>query len=308
MKVNTKVVLYLSAMLIFILYLVFANYLFNVVIKTAREARLVAVTLPAETRDIKCNIEEVQNRKLQWKDALFIKGWAFVNHVSKEGRDLHLLLASPKDTLVFRIIKSGIFRPDLVQNYQMDGKAWNHGFSAIIPLYYLQNEPYSFGFFIDDDQGRHFIFSGIIMTLKDGNAVLLKDKTETEHYILHGTDVSIGKPDRKIRFDLERCSRQEGMIEVTGWGFLEDHDATDLKHFILLKKVDTVHVFPLKTQIRKDITARFAGKKFNLDASGFKTMIPLNDLGRGNYQLGLYLVTGVHRGIYYTNKYFSVNH
>ena len=87
-----KNIFYIIALLIFITYLFSADYIFNVVIKTDREAALVKISLPSETKNIKYYIDKAQQVKLKWKDAITIQGWAFREGVKNNNRRVYFIL------------------------------------------------------------------------------------------------------------------------------------------------------------------------------------------------------------------------
>ena len=74
-----------------------------------------------------------------------------------------------------------------------------------------------------------------------------------------------------------------------------------------MKKDDKQFVFDSKIQARKDVTIGFKDYDQNLDKSGFKCQIPLQQLEKGIYQIGLYLVKDGHTGFIYSDKYINIS-
>jgi hypothetical protein len=154
-----KYIIYTISLLIFVIYLFSANFIFNVLIKTDKEARLSDISLPSETQNIKCKIEEAKVKELKWKNALFLSGWVFRENVKEERREVYLVLKSKKSTLVFKINKANISRPDIIQSFHMDGRVWGHGFAVYVPVYLLKENNYTIGFVIVDETGTYYSVS-----------------------------------------------------------------------------------------------------------------------------------------------------
>ena len=84
------------------------------IFKLEGEARPVEMNLPRETQNIKFAFDEVKVTKLKWKDAILIKGWVVKENVQSAKRDLFLVLKTKNQSLVFKIEKDSILRPDIL--------------------------------------------------------------------------------------------------------------------------------------------------------------------------------------------------
>jgi hypothetical protein len=137
MKFNKSKNFYAIVFIIFIIYMFSANYIFNIILKTDAEARLVSICLPLETNNIISALNVKESNKLKWKDALELKGWVFKENVKEKNRDTYLVLKSENRTNVFEIANDSILRPDLNLGFKMKGGIENHGFEMHIPSYWI---------------------------------------------------------------------------------------------------------------------------------------------------------------------------
>jgi hypothetical protein len=273
MKLNKKLAVYIFAFLMFVTYMFFADYIFNVLIKTDEEAKCVNICLPSETQNIKSSVETVKLSKLKWKEALFLKGWVFKENVKDEERDVYLVLKSKNSTLVFEIEKDNIHRPDVTAAFKMLGGIHNHGFELRIPEYRLKKDSYKIGFIIEDETGKYYSISNKVLRISDGT-VSIDDLGSGTEYISHKVSLSLQESSREISYHFETVSMSGKRLTVSGWGFLQGLDAESLNTYILLKKNENVIVFDVSVKTRKDVTKHFIDSGLNLDSSGFSSQIP----------------------------------
>ena len=289
----------------FVAYMVFADYIFNVLIKTDKEARLVNINLPSETQNIKFRVETVKRSKLKWKEALFFKGWVFKKNVKEDIREIYLVLKSKNSILVFDIEKDNISRPDVTAYFKMAGGIHNHGFELSIPTYRLKENLYKVGFIIEDKTGKYYTISNKALRISD-SAVTVNHFEPKSEFISHQVSLNIQEPSREIRYRLGTVSTSGKHLVVKGWGFLKGMDTKSLNTYILLKKNENVIAFDVSVKTRKDITKHFIDSGLNLDSSGFSSQIPTENIDSGTYQLGLYMVKNDQTGIVYIDKYIIV--
>ena len=117
----------------------------------------------------------------------------------------------------------------------------------------------------------------------------VKDTTDEVHYAFDKIDIS------------------EGILKMTGWGFLERLNSDSLKTYILFKKDEQIVSYNTVLQIRKDLTTGFITTGLNLDSAGFEVKIPVKNFETGNYILGLYIEKGNHAGIMFSDKFVSID-
>ncbi len=119
--------------------------------------------------------------------------------------------------------------------------------------------------------------------------------------------ITLKTPSCKINSAFDVISLSPNNLEIWGWGFLEWMSSDSLKSYILLKKNDTVSVFSMNVNLRKDITTGFNSTGLILDSSGFFVKIPVEKIEKGHYNIGLYIVRGNQTGMIYSDKYIEIN-
>jgi len=118
--------------------------------------------------------------------------------------------------------------------------------------------------------------------------------------------ITLKVPTRKINDNFETISFFGNNLIISGWGFLDGMNSDSLKSYILLKKNDTVTVFSMIVQIRKDVTDFYKASGLNLDSTGFSAHIPAENLEKGHYKVGLYIMKGDQTGMIYSDKYIDI--
>ena len=119
--------------------------------------------------------------------------------------------------------------------------------------------------------------------------------------------IELKKANREITNYFESITILENKLTISGWGFLKGINSDSLKSYILLKANDTLSVLSTNMQIRHDVTEYFKGNGLNLDSTGFSVQIPVYNLEKGHYQVGLYIERGDQTGIVYSDKYIDVD-
>ena len=281
--------------------------IFNVLIKTDHEARIARIILPSETNKIKFAIDAVYREKLKWKDALLIKGWAFRENTVKKDRELFLVLRSISNTLIFKIENDSISRPDVTDFFYIAGGVHNHGFETNIPSYFLNESTYQIGFAIWDVTGKYFTMSLKELKIADGEVTIDNSVSELDSVSnSNQLSLTLKEPTCKVNYNFETVCVLNNKLIISGWGYCTGMNTASLKSYILLKQNENVRIFDVCPQIRKDVTSYFATTGLNLDSCGFQAKIPTENMGNGNYQLGLYTVKGNQVGIVYTDKVIKV--
>lgn len=308
MTVNKKIakitmIILVSAGIGFGLY-----YYFNMIKKGENESNLVEMNLPLETQNIKFAIEEVKMQKLKWNKVLSIKGWVFKENVKSGKRDVYFVFKSEKDTLIFKIEKNIINRPDVTEYFKMDGTVNNHGFELSVPLDLLTENIYQVGFILQDETGKYCTMSSEALRISEDD-VKLSDEVDPD--LKAGSSlvtIKLESSTRNVKSNFENINNFGNDLIISGWGFLEELNSDSLKSYILLKKNGIVTVFNVDIQIRKDVTAYYEKSGINLDSSGFLAHIRKENLTQGRYQVGLYIVRGKQKGTLYTDKYIDFGH
>jgi hypothetical protein len=316
MKINRKFAIYLFLLLFFSIYLLSANYIFNVLIRTDKESKLVDLILPPETQHVKFNIEQIKNVSLKWKEGLSIRGWVLKTKNPRVKRDAYLVLKSENSTLVFNVLNDSLPRPDIIEHFHFDKELRNKGFETVLPLYILKEDSYKIGFVLVDETGKYFSVSNLELRKISGdfNVVDLDAKPGSKvaesvpapESLSHQVPLNIQKPTQEINYNFDSIHKSGKFLALRGWGFIDGLDTKALKKYILLKKNRKVVVFDVRLELRKDVTSHFNKTGLNLDSSGFQSIIPLGNMEEGSYQLGLYFSKGNQTGVVYTNRFFEI--
>ena len=119
--------------------------------------------------------------------------------------------------------------------------------------------------------------------------------------------IELKKANREITNYFEYINILENKLTILGWGFIKGLNSDSMKSYILLKSKDSLSVFSANIQIRKDVTEYFKGNGINYDSTGFSVQIPVYNLEKGHYQVGLYIEKGDQTGIVYSDKYIDVD-
>lgn len=302
-----KNIFYIIALLIFITYLFSADYIFNVVIKTDREAALVKISLPSETKNIKYYIDKAQQVKLKWKDAITIQGWAFREGVKNNNRRVYFILKGEENTFIYDVERSAMHRQDVTAHFKMGGDVHGHGFELILVPYQLKENAYRIGFMIVDEKGKHYQITNQELVKKDrswtipGTAVPYHETFTSEQISLE-----IKKANKEIRHYIDTYDESKDGVNIIGWGYLDGLNTDDIEHYVVLKKSDKTILYSSQNRLRQDVTAHFKKSGLDLDHSGFFARVPKKGLQRGKYQVGLYIVKSDDRGVIYTDKCVTI--
>lgn len=303
MKRNHKL-LYLSSIFFFIIYIFSADYIFNVLIKTDQEARLVEVSLPTETQNIKFNIRKPKQVKLQWKDALFISGWVFREGVKEKERDVFLVLKGKTNTLTFKVESDTISRNDVRDHFKMGEDINRHGFELTLVRYLLKEDSYQIGFIINDSTGKYYYSSNQMLVKKDDIWSSVPASSQKK-FISERKSIYVKASNKSVQHFIEKLEYTAEAININGWGFLDGVNTDDIKHYILFKKEDDIEIFDTDSQTRLDVTTHFKDSELNLDSSGFLATVPIEKLKKGLYQVGMYLVKGEEQGVMFSDRYIE---
>lgn len=130
------------------------------------EANLVQMQLPAETNNMKYNLD----RLITATGALEIQGWAFINGYNADYDHVFVVLESTKATYIFDA--STVY--DWLVTGQYGGPNLNldwSGFTTTIPLRKVKNGTYTIGVCVNRDG---------IMALQYSDKILTKSNTEVK--------------------------------------------------------------------------------------------------------------------------------
>lgn len=306
MKSKKRIVIYLVLMLLLVAFLFSANYIFNVVIRSDKEAKLVNIKLPAETGKIRYGIDLVKTGKLKWKKALYMNGWVFEENVRKEKRDVFMVLKNKNETLTWRVDKNNFSRPDVSKGYHLVTGIHSHGFEIYIPMFRLKHPVYKIGFVIEDETGRYYSMSDNELRIFE-DSVSLTSARPFYQPVSQQVLLNTGKTTEQVSCSFDIVNTTDQYLNVIGWGFIRGMEGKGLKFYLLLKRDNKVIAYDTKGQIRPDITKGFSKYGVNLDSTGFTARIPMENLENGRYLLGLYIAGGGQNGMIFSDKSVDIH-
>lgn len=166
-----RYLIHIFVVLIFLAYLASANYIFCCLLTVDGEARICDIDIPVETGDIRYSIESVETQKINWKDIIVIRGWAFIEETDTYNSSTYIVLK--KDTEEFIFDSNMQARPDVTQYFNtMQLELDESGFQSNIPLERIPDGTYRIGIIIfkdGADRTSHYVQTAYIV--KDGITV-----------------------------------------------------------------------------------------------------------------------------------------
>ncbi|MHB8094834.1 MAG: hypothetical protein ACYDH0_07815 [Candidatus Aminicenantales bacterium] len=307
MKCGRKCVVYIAAIILFLIYLFSADFIFNILMKTEREARLADISLPPETNNIEFVIDDARQIKLKWKDALSIRGWVFKRDVKEKARNVYLVLKGNTDNLIYDIRKDEIARRDVTDYFRMGGDVHSHGFELELATYRLKEDLYQIGFVIEDETGRSCHISSKALVKTNGTwSVPESAVSSQEAFLSERNKMPLKKASQPARHYIDMFEDATETVTIAGWGFLNGLDTDGIEHYILFKNGDEIEIFSTTNQTRKDVTAHFEESELNLDESGYLARVPKGMLQKGRYLVGLYMVKGKEQGVAFFAKHVTI--
>jgi hypothetical protein len=108
-----------------------------------------------------------------------------------------------------------------------------------------------------------------------------------------------------VHYDLEKLLVSNNALEIHGWAFMEGRSAESAENhqtFIVLASDKTSYIFDTSVVFSNPITEQYGGADLNLDWSGFTTTIPMREIEKGDYVIGLYISMGDITALQYSSK------
>jgi hypothetical protein len=134
--------LIIAAFLLFLFIL--AEPLFDRLEAVRGESGLHDFPLPAETKGIKCHIDEFRG---DGRTIIEVRGWAFIEGHDSVSSEIYVVLKSPHRTYIFDTTVRQ--RPDVTAHFeQFDLNLDQSGFVALIPPRKVANGDYIIGIYI----------------------------------------------------------------------------------------------------------------------------------------------------------------
>lgn len=253
------------------------------------------ISLPQQDRNINSGIDKIELKKMKSKELIGIEGWAYINDLEADKQNVYTVLLSNGNQYVFDTKK--VLRGDLptALNDQVS-KVENAGLKSLIDMSNVKSDSYQIGFYIENESKREFSLSGLSV-IKNDEKIEFKENTNNK------LDLQLSEVETNVRANIEEVKKENGIIKIKGWGFLEglSPDASDI--YVVLKGEESKKsiVFDVQSQIRKDVTAYYSGK-INLDKSGFLSRISKDNIGTEKYKIGIYIKNGTKAGLYWSKE------
>jgi hypothetical protein len=105
----------------------------------------------------------------------------------------------------------------------------------------------------------------------------------------------------KIKVWIENFDLKKDSLFVSGWSILEKVESNNSNIFIVVFDSDSEYVFLTSKINRPDIT-KVENDSYDYNNSGFMLKADLNEIGKGTYQLGVFILNDKKEGFYITEK------
>lgn len=309
MKHLTRIAIIVLPPLLAMVYLFYGNGLELITSETGGEAPLVRISLPEENGGIQFHIDKTMLQDVNGKQLLHLNGWVFRENAGSKRRKVYLVLKSEKEKLVFKIHKNDLPRADVKAAYHLQGTNDRFGFEALLPVRKFQESLYQIGFIVEDESGKNFSLTRKLLKISNDSVMLTtsdKPSEKAKVFFSQAVDITLKKSTKEVACCFDQVEVKDGVIMLTGWGFLKGLDDKMLKTYVLLRQDEKVLIFSVIPRERKDVTRAFSQYRLRLDSTGFTARIPVAGLQPGSYRLGLYVLKGKDQGAIYTGKTLTV--
>jgi hypothetical protein len=214
-KLRLSSTLYVLFFIFFILYLIFSNYLFNVVIRDKKEDVAVAFDLPKENTEMFHSFTAVSGPRSfrvfrrGLKTVVEMSGWVFHANIEADDRLFYIVLKSNAGTVIIAVDRALILGDDLSDDPRLKGESDRVRFNTIFPTYLLKkSDVHQMGFVMKNSLGTHFHMTHHFLVENDGEWSLLL----LEPHVLGNT----------ILFDMDNIGSFEQFL-VSGFGQQEQY-------------------------------------------------------------------------------------
>ena len=308
MRRKMKLLIYFGSVAAFIFYLVFANFLFNNVLKIKGESRVVNFDLPKKTGGFRFSLDEIKIVKLKWKDVVYIRGWVINPNSEIKRKRMYLVLKDQQSVQVWEPSNDNLIRTDVSRVFHLDETNSNHGFEFKMPLSALKGTTFRIGFVIEDVTGKwYYLTNKTVELINDKTAAVVKTLPSKIKENSDRVSMEIRSSRRTGQYNVDFLESGDEFLDIRGWAFLDGCNTKSFKSYIILRGNNRDFLFDHKVICRKDVTSHFSASGLDLDSSGFAARIPLNDLGNGEYKIGLYLVKGEYTAVLFSPRTIIVN-
>lgn len=89
---------------------------------------------------------------------------------------------------------------------------------------------------------------------------------------------------RKIKF--------KELLNINGWAYINDIDATQQKVYITLVSSESQYIFDTEKVLRADLPDALNDKQNKIENAGLETLIDMSMVEKGSYRIGFYIENG----------------
>ena len=281
-----QIITHTSIIVGFVLFTIFvAEPLFDRLERVEGEAQLQRLELPAETNAIYCSIDLIDIAP----QTIEMEGWAFIGGQSIEDSKVYMVMKSKKTTYVFDTFAGPRQPPGDIQERFKELNLGQSGFRVIIPIRKIDRGEYILGLYIikGDIQALQYTDNAVV---KSGDIAKLTVRMSEVQ------EIPLPPESGEIRLGVDLCEGSEEdekeFMQIQGWAFIDGQSAEDSTIYMVLKSGRATYIFDTHLQKRPDVTAAYVESGLNLDNSGFIAGIPVDTVGVGTYELGIYIKKG----------------
>lgn len=292
----------------FIFYLVSANYIFNNLLKLKNESVLINIDSEIVECQLKYSIDSIYQSKLRWKNTICIRGWALKKDEDVNNCEILLKLDSNNNKYVFSTFKN--MKPGLTKviGEEVGMNLDESGFQANIPYDVMKDGAYKLGILIRSGDINYYSDTNNYITIIK-NKIYLSYISQSNRNIANeinkvDNDIDTFYSNAKTYIDSMSNENIE-VLEIKGWGFIEGIDSKNSEIYVVIKSNNNIYVYDTQNIVRKDVTDYFKDMQLNLDNSGFNANILAKGIESGKYQIGIYIENGDKKALVYTDKYYE---
>ncbi len=142
-----RYLIHIFVVLVLIVYLVSANYIFCCLLKVDGEAQICSINIPEETGNMIYAFDTVEKHQIDWKEIITIRGWSFIEGKDAYNSSTYVVIKTETEEYTFDTRMET--RPDVTQhfaNLQLDLD--ESGFHSNIPLERIPDGKHQIGIMI----------------------------------------------------------------------------------------------------------------------------------------------------------------
>lgn len=95
------------------------------------------------------------------------------------------------------------------------------------------------------------------------------------------------------------------IMQVRGWAFTKSGNTQDSIIRIVLKSKENTYISETTSESRPEVSVKFGDSNFDLDKSGFVSLIDESAIKNGKYNIGIIIENGVLKSFIFTNRFVT---